>query len=246
MSIRYGQFCPVSKAAEVLGERWTILIIRELLLGTTRFNDFQRAMSQISPTLLAKRLGELEDAGLLIRKKPPGQRRTEYYPTAAARELSPVISGLGEWGMKWARGRMSDDELDVEMLMHDVSRRIDEKQLPGGRNVIQFVFAGLNKFDQWWIVLEESGKRELCLESPGKDVDVQIRSNLRTMAEIWTGDTEVRAAIKDGKLQLSGNPVIVRTLPLWLRTGMFAHIRPHPDSLRRETKNRSIHASNKQ
>src|SRR3954453_15857231 len=98
MSLHYGQICPVSKAAELLGERWTLLIVRELVLGTQRFNDFQRALSQISPTLLTKRLNELQEAGLLIRKTLPDQRRIEYYPTAACKELKPIILGLGEWG----------------------------------------------------------------------------------------------------------------------------------------------------
>jgi len=227
MSIRYGQFCPVAKAAEVLGERWTILIIRELLLGTTRFSDLQRAMSQISPSLLTKRLNQLQDCGLVIRKKIPEQQRTEYHLTAAGRELMPIVAGLGEWGMKWARGQMSDDELDVELLMHDFSRRIDETQLPGGRTVIQFVFNGLARFAKWWIVLEENGERDLCVENPGKGVDIQLRSDLRTMTEIWAGDTGIRAAKKDGRLQLSGNPMLIRTLPLWLRIGMFAGVRPH-------------------
>src|SRR3954469_20074958 len=132
MSIRYRQFCPISKAAELLGERWTILIMRELVLGTTRFNDFQRALSQISPTLLTKRLHELQECGLAVRKQMPDQRRTEYHATAAARELKPIILGLGKWGMKWARGQMNDDELDVDGLMYDLHRRIDVTQLPGG------------------------------------------------------------------------------------------------------------------
>jgi DNA-binding HxlR family transcriptional regulator len=232
MSINYSQFCPVAKAAEVLGERWTILIIRELLLGTTRFSDFQRALSQISPTLLTKRLNQLQDCGLVVRKRLPKQRRTEYHLAAAGRELQPIVFGLGEWGMKWARGQMSDDELDVEMLMADFSRRIDQTQLPGGANVIQFVFTGLPKFERWWIVLEKSGERELCVDNPGRDVDLQIRSNLRTMAEIWAGDTEISAAKKDGRLKLTGNAVLIRTLPLWLRIGLFAHVRPHPGQLK--------------
>src|ERR1044072_6660977 len=123
MSLRYGQICPVSKAAESLGERWTLLIIRELVLGTTRFNDFQRALSQISPTLMTERLNQLQDAGLLVAKRRPGQRRTEYYPTAAGNQLKATILGLGEWGMSWARGQMNDDELDLEMLMYDLQRR---------------------------------------------------------------------------------------------------------------------------
>ena len=134
--------------------------------------------------------------------------------------------------MKWARGQMSDDELDVELLMHDFSRRIDETQLPGGRTVIKFVFTGLSQFAHWWIVLEENGERELCLNNPGKGVDIELRSDLRTMTEIWAGDTEIRTAKKDGRLQLSGNPVLIRTLSSWLRIGMFANVRPHSDALR--------------
>lgn len=232
MSIRYGQFCPVSKAAEVLGERWTILIIRELLLGTTRFIDFQRALSQISPTLLTKRLSQLQECGLVIRKTLPDQRRTEYQPMPAAKELKPVIFALGEWGMKWARGQMNDDELDVELLMYDLHRRIDVTQLPGGRTVIKFLFRGLPKFGHWWIVLE-NGAPELCVDNPGKEVDVHLITDLRTMAHIWAGDMEIRAARKTGQLQLTGNPVLIRTVSAWLRPGLFAHVRPHAETLSR-------------
>src|SRR5256885_16879841 len=133
MSIRYGQFCPVSKAAEVLGERWTILIIRELLLGTTRFNDFQRALSQISPTLLTKRLNQLQECGLVVRKTVPDQRRIEYQPMPPAKDLKPITLGLGKGGMKWAHGQVNDDELDVELPMYDLHRRIDVPQMPGER-----------------------------------------------------------------------------------------------------------------
>ncbi len=222
MSIRYGQFCPVAKAAEVLGERWTILLIRELLMGTARFSDLQRTLTQISPSLLTKRLQQLQDCGLVIRKNLPKQRRAEYHLTAAGRELQPIVLGLGEWGMKWARGQMSDDELDVELLMHDICRRIDAAQLPTGRTVIEFVFTGLAKFGRWWMVLEAKGERELCADNPGQGVDIQIRSDLRTLTEIWMGDTEIRAAKKSGRLQLSGQPVLIRTLPAWLRLSTFA------------------------
>jgi len=232
MSISYGQFCPVSKAAEVLGERWTILIIRELLMGTTRYSDMQRGLSQISPTLLTKRLKQLQECGLVIRKNLPAQRRTEYQLSPAGRELRPIVMGLGKWGMKWARGQMSDDELDVEMLMHDFRGRIDGTKLPRGRTVIRFIFPGLAKFEHWWIVLEASGERELCTENPGKEVDVQIRSDLRTMVEIWAGDTDIRAAKKTGRLHVTGNPVLVRTLPSWLRGSRLSHVRPHPQALK--------------
>src|SRR5215471_10322919 len=225
MSIRYGQICPVSKAAELLGERWTLLIIRELVLGTTRFNDFQRALSQISPTLLTKRLNQLEEAGLIVRKTIPDQRRIEYHPTAAGKELKPIILGLGEWGMRWARGQMNDDELDVELLMYDLHRRIDAAQLPGGRTVIKFSFRGLPKFGHWWIVLE-NGARELCVDNPGKDVDVHLTTDLRTMARIWAGDMQIRTAKEGSQLQLTGDSALIRTVSDWLRPGLFAHVRP--------------------
>jgi DNA-binding HxlR family transcriptional regulator len=232
MSIRYGQFCPIAKAAEVLGERWTILIVRELLVGTTRFSDLQRGLSQISPTLLTKRLGQLQDAGLIVRKTLPSQQRTEYHLTSAGRELLPVVLSLGKWGMRWARGQMSDDELDVQMLMVDFCRRIDETQLPGGQTVIEFVFTGLPKFGHWWIVLERGKERELCVDNPRKAVDLQILTDVRTMAEIWAGDTEIRAAKKDGRLKLTGDPALGRTLSSWLRGSLLADVRPHVDSLK--------------
>lgn len=233
MSIRYGQFCPIAKAAEVLGERWTILLIRELLLGTARYSDFQRALSQISPTLLTKRLNQLVDCGLVERKTPAGQQRAEYHLTPAGRELEPVVLGLGQWGMKWARGQMRADELDVQMLMYDLCRRIDPDHLPPGRNVIGFSFTGLPKFAHWWIVIEPDRERELCVDHPGKPVDLQIRTDVRTLVEIWARDTEISAAKKSGRLQLSGSTLLARTLPAWLRPGLLADIRPHPSSLER-------------
>ena len=226
MSIRYGQICPVSKAAELLGERWTLLIIRELVLGTTRFNDFQRALSQISPTLLTKRLNQLEEAGLLVRKTMPGQKRIEYYPTAASKELKPIILGLGEWGMRLARGQMNDDELDVEMLVYDLQRRIDASQLPGGRTVIKFLFRALPKFGHWWIVIEADGTRVLCVHNPRVPVDIELITDLRTMSHVWAGDVDIRMAKDMGRLQLKGDSNLMRTISSWLRPGTFAHIRP--------------------
>ena len=232
MSIRYGQFCPIAKAAEVLGERWTILIVRELLLGTARFSEFQRALSQISPALLTKRLNQLVDCGLVVRKTSPEQPRAEYHLTPAGWELQEVILGLGKWGMKWARGQMGGDELDVEMLMYDFCRRIDAARLPAGEIVVGFVFSRLPRFAHWWIIIEANRERELCVDHPGKPVDLLIRTDVRTMAEIWAGDTAVPSAKKDGRLQLSGDPALIRTLSSWLRPGILSHIRPDPNQLR--------------
>lgn len=226
MSIHYGQFCPISKAAEILGERWTILIVRELLLGTTRFNELQRALSQISPSLLTKRLVQLQDYGLVLKREIPAQRRTEYHLTAAGKELQPIVLGLGEWGSRWARGQMEDDDLDVELLMLDLKRRIDADALPGGQLVLRFTFEGLKTFPHWWIIIDPTAGRELCIDNPGRPADLSIVTNLRTMTEIWAGDTTFRAAKAAGNFRATGQPVLVRTLASWLRTGLFSSIRP--------------------
>ena len=231
MQFRYHQFCPVAKAAEVLGERWTILILNELMLGTRRYGDFQRALSRLSPTLLTKRLNQLVDYGLVVRKPRPGQSHPEYQLTAAGRELRPILRGLGKWGMKWARGQMRDDELDVHLLMYDYCRMIDEEQLPRGRTVVGFVFPGLPKFAHWWIIIDGPGEKELCVNHPGCTADLLIRTDVRTMTEIWAGDTEIRTARRDGRLELSGNPQLIRTLPAWLRPCSLAHIRPAAEPL---------------
>jgi DNA-binding HxlR family transcriptional regulator len=225
MSMKYGQFCPIAKATEILGERWTILIIRELLLGTSRFSDFQRALSQISPTLLTQRLGQLVDHGLVIRKASPNGKRSEYFLTASGKELGPIISELAVWGMRWARGQMTDAELDVELLMHDICRRLDPALLPGGVTVLHFDFTGLEKFARWWIVVEE-GRRELCVTPPGRDVDLCIHTDVRTLVEVYSGDVPVATVRREGRLTATGSAVLARSLSKWMPLSSVAHVRP--------------------
>jgi DNA-binding HxlR family transcriptional regulator len=224
--LRYGQLCPIAKAAEVLGERWTILIVRELLVGNSRYSGLRRALSQLSPTLLTRRLRQLQDYGLVVRVPVSGRARAEYLLSPAGRELKPVLFGLGEWGMKWARGQMCDDELDVQLLMVEFSRRLDATLLPAGRTVLEFVLPGLPKFGRWWIVVEADRTRELCVNHPRHSVNLVVRMALRTLAEIWTGDTTIPMARRAGRLQATGDPGLARTLASWLRPGALAHIRP--------------------
>jgi hypothetical protein len=132
---------------------------------------------------------------------------------------------MGEWGMRWARGQMTDDELDVELLMYDLRRRIDGTKLPGGQTVLHFSFTGLEKFPHWWIVVD-SGEKELCVSHPGKPTDLTITTSLRTLTEIWAGDTEIRQAKQEGRLRLEGSPLLARSIGEWLQIGAFAHIRP--------------------
>lgn len=226
----YGQFCPVAKAAEVIGERWTLLILRELVLGTHRFSDFQRALSKISPSLLIKRLRDLEAAGIVIRKSQTARRGYEYYLTPAGKQLSPVIEHLAVWGMRWARSQLSERELDVEFLMWEIQRRLDTTALPGGETVLCFIFEELQKYKSWWIVVNGESV-DLCTENPGKDVNLYLTSSLRTMVEIWEGKLDVRAAMRKELLKPNGDLQIAKSLPDWLGICLYADIEPGDPAL---------------
>ena len=219
----YGQFCPVAKASDIIGERWTVLILRELLLGTTRYNDFQRALSRISPTLLSKRLKMLEEKGLVVRKRPPGAKSYEYHLTACGRELEPMIEHLAIWGMRWARGQMTDTELDVEFLMWDLQRRLQTERLPDGETVLCFEFDELERFRTWWLVICQ-GKVDLCSENPGKEVDLYINSTVRDLALIWRGDVPMAEALRSQSIRTHGNVHLARTIQDWLGISLYAEV----------------------
>ena len=223
--IQYSQFCPVSKTAEVLGEKWTLLIVRELVLGATRFSKIQRAVPRISPTVLNKRLAELQEHGVIVRKRIPEQRGFEYQLTESGRELFPLILQMAQWGMRWTRSTMSDEDLDVELLMSDIQRRIDPSKLPGGRTMLKFVYTDLTKFSEWWLKIS-GGNVELCLEDPGDEVDVYFTSTLRIMTEVWMGDLPLKQARDDGRLKIVGSATLLRSLRSWFPLYLFSDIRP--------------------
>lgn len=221
----YGQFCPIAKAMEILCERWTLLILRELHMGATRFNELQRGLTLISPTILTKRLNDLAHAELVVRKKIPGQRGYEYFLSQSGKETLPIIKVIGDWGMCWARGDLRDSDLDVELLMLYLQRSINPEQLPGNQSVIRFEFTDLSKFGSWWLVVK-GDKVDICLEDPGQDVDVYFTTHLRTMIDCWMGDTSYSAAIKDKRLTLVGPSALTRNVQNWLSDSIFAGIRP--------------------
>ena len=221
----YGQFCPVAKASDIIGERWTVLILRELLLGTTRYNELLRGLARISPTLLSKRLKTLEGKGLIVRKRPSGQKSHEYYLTACGRELEPIIEHLAVWGMRWARGQLADSELDVEFLMVDLQRRLQTDRLPDGETVLCFTFNELETFKTWWMVV--CGKEvDLCTENPGKEVDLYINSGVRDMVKVWRGDLTLRKALREKLVRTQGNKYLIRSMPDWLGICLYADIKP--------------------
>ena len=221
----YGQFCPVAKATEIVGERWTLLILRELLLGTCRFNDFQRALSRVSPTLLNKRLKSLDELGIIVKKKIPGQKGFEYRLTASGKELAPLIETLAVWGMRWARGQMTDAELDVEFLMWDLQRRLQTQHLPAGETILCFTFAELDQFSHWWLVVYDD-EVDLCTRDPGKDVDLYISSSVRALAEVWRGDLGLRQALSAGRIKTHGLRALERSLSDWLGLCLYKDVQP--------------------
>jgi DNA-binding HxlR family transcriptional regulator/putative sterol carrier protein len=228
----YGQFCPVAKATELLGEKWTILILRELFLGTHRYNEFQRALSRISPSLLTKRLKQLEAAGIIVRKPMQGRKGHEYYLTPVGKELAPIVEHLATWGMRWARGHLDDDELDVEFLMWDIQRRLQTDQLADGETVLCFIFDGLTKFNNWWLVIRD-GEVDLCTENPGKDVDLYVKTTLRDLVDIWNGDVDIDAALASERIKPQGNAELAKSMPYWLGICLYADIRPGDPALKK-------------
>jgi DNA-binding HxlR family transcriptional regulator len=224
--VRYGQYCPIAKALELLGERWTLLVVRELLMGSGRFNDLRRGVPLMAPSVLSERLKSLTEHGLIVREKMPDASSYEYHLTAAAEELRPLIMQLGNWGQRWSRSKMAADDLDASFLMWDIRRCVHIDKLPEVPAVVFFEFADAKKgMKHWWLVAQE-GDVELCLEDPGHEVDVTINTSLRTMTQIWMGDCSLSQARAKGLVKLLGTTQWVRSIGDWLGPSPFAHVRP--------------------
>lgn len=219
--MNYNQFCPIAKAAEILGERWTILILREILQGGRRFNTLQRGLGDISPALLTKRLKQLEEQNMLIRRRIPGQKGYEYFPTEACEALLSVLFALGEWGIIWAKHSILDRDFDAEFLMLYLERSIDRDKIKGQETVIKFRFTDLIEQRDWWLMIKPENA-EVCLKDPGRDVDVYFNCSVRTLSEIWMGDRTYREAMQQGDLVLEGDPALMRNVSAWLRPSIFA------------------------
>ena len=223
----YGQFCPVAVASELLTQRWTPLVLRELLSGSTRFNQLRRGVPLMSPSLLAARLRALEEAGVITRREGEGGRQSEYRLTQAGEELRPVIEQIGVWGRRWIQRGIKDEELDPALLMWDMQRRINIEALPARRVVVRFEFTDVErKFSLWWLVLE-AGQAEVCLADPGFPTDLWVTTTVRLMAEIWMGEVEFRRALGPD-LVIAGPRSLARSLPDWLQLSVFAGVKPVP------------------
>lgn len=220
----YKQFCPVAMAAEILCTRWTIVLLRELVAGSSRFNELRRGVPRMSPALLSKRLSELEAAGVVKREQlseTPGV--DAYRLTQAGQDLQPVIEAIGMWGQKWVETEPSLENLDPELLMWDMRRNLNTDPVPERRVVIEFIYPELPEAQRkWWLIVEPDRTVDLCHIDPGFDVDLYATVDLRTMTEIWMGLRSVTDAVDREALVLVGSQDLINSMQTWIGLSPFA------------------------
>jgi DNA-binding HxlR family transcriptional regulator len=225
----YGQFCPVAVASEIFAERWTPLILRDLFLGSRRFGELYRGMPLISRTLLAQRLRQLEDAGVIVSTPAPTGRGREYTLTKAGEEFREVIERLGEWGQRHAAQQFAPDNLEPTFLMWAMHRRIDVSRLPAPRVVARFHLRGVparhKQVRTCWLVLEPSGA-DVCMKDPGFEVDLLVHADVGALARMYAGHASVAETVRSGGIRLEGPRALVQAFPSWLQQSHFAHAVP--------------------
>ncbi len=210
----YRQYCPVARATQIVADRWTPLILRELLAGSRHFNSIHRGLPGISRSLLASRLRHLEESGVVERRTGTRANATEYELTEAGRDLKPVLERLGAWGARWAFGEPTAQELDPALLLWKIHQRIRRHLLPPARTVVEFDLSG-PRGRRLWLVLQPD-EVSVCLKPPGYDPDLVVRAGVRLLYQVWLGELDYAAAVRCGRLVVEGPRTLVRALPRWL------------------------------
>lgn len=220
----FGQFCPIALASEVLTQKWMLLIVRELLAGSTRFSDIRRGVPRISATLLKQRLQTLERGQIVERRAARMAGTHTYELTAAGRDLKPVLSNIGEWGQRWARDICADD-LDPGWLVWNVHRRLRVEAMPGGRVNIEIFFSDATATQRYfWLVKNDDGV-EVCVKPPGFEVDLTVRTSVRVLAEVWRGIRDLRQELAAGRIEVIGHSRLRRAFSGWLLLSVYAPIK---------------------
>ena len=218
----FGQFCPLAQAAQLLCERWTLLVVRELIAGSTRFSELQRGVPLMSPTLLSTRLKQLAQAGVITIRG--GRGSSVYELTPAGQELRPIVELLGAWGHRWARSRLDEQDLDAGLLMWDMRRSINATAFPDERIVVQFEYLDAPQGARDWWLVSENGEIDLCLNDPGHEVDIIIKTSLRTMTAVWICEQTFNDAVSTGDIQVLGAPRLTAKLQEWLRASPLSRL----------------------
>lgn len=220
----YQQFCPVAMAAEILCTRWTVLVLREMVAGSTRFNDLRRGLPRMSPALLSQRLKDLEAAGIIQRKAVKGEAGVfDYHLTMSGKELEPLVIAFGVWGQRWVETNVTLENLDAQLLMWDMRRNLNPEPMPDRKSIIHFQYPDAPASQRaWWLVVEPETGVDLCSVDPGFDVDLYVSSDLRTMTGIWMGYDTVRAALGAERMHLTGDKKLASSIQKWLGLSPFA------------------------
>jgi DNA-binding HxlR family transcriptional regulator len=219
---KYGQYCPTARAAEILGDRWTLLIVRDLLCGVSHFNDLERGLPGISRALLADRLRRLQQAGILERKAVRDRQRTNYQLTKAGVELKEPVDTLTEWGAKWAFGDPEPSELDPVLLLWWMRDRVYFERLPKKQIVVEFAFRPTHK-RKYWLILKPDDV-SLCLQYPGFESDVLIDADLSAFYQVWLGRITFADALRNRNVEILGIPSLVRGFPRWFALSTAAEV----------------------
>lgn len=222
-----GSLCPAVKAADIVGDKWTLLILRELFLGSTRYSDFERAIPRISPSVLSSRLKDMEAASLIVKRKPQGAKTAEYRLTRAGKELAPIVDQLSHWGMRWAKRQLEEEDVDVAAFMWDFHRTLKTDELPDGATVFSIQVTDQNRMDKWWIIATE-GEVDLCTDDPGHDVHLYITAGLGNLASVWLGHIALKKMLESGDIVLSGEPDLERSAHRWFPQSPYAGIESEP------------------
>jgi len=223
MDESYGQFCTVARGAEALCERWTPLIIRELLCGSKRFNDLHRGVPRMSTSLLVQRLRHLENIGV-VQRTTVG-KVSEYNLTQAGEELRPIIMALGFWDARWIGSVFRDDELDAGLLMWDIRRSVHIAEFPSSPVVIHFKFRDARRGEGVWWLMVEDGVADLCRDDPGREPTLIVDSTVRALTEVWMGDRTPTDALQSRELRVIGPERDAKNLWRWLGASAFAPTR---------------------
>jgi len=226
----YGQFCPVAKAAEVLAERWTPLVVRELLEGSARFNDLHRGVPLMSRSMLSLRLRQLEDVGVVVRVS--GAHGGEYHLTDAGREFAPIVHLMGEWGQRWYRTNFGQDDLDVGLLMWDVHRKVHPEFFPPGRTTVQFSFSDVPEGKRHWWLVSAISEVDVCPIDPGYEINLYVRTELKALTRIWLGDLSFGTCFSAGEIEIEGPRLLRQQFEKWLGRSALADVKDARPSIR--------------
>lgn len=221
----YGQYCPLAMSAEFLCNRWTLLVFREMLFGSTNFNDISRGVPRMSRTLLSSRLKELVNIGLVSRREKRSTGHVDYVLTEAGKALEPVVFSMASWGQEWLETEPSIEHIDVGFLMWDIRRNVKlHPDLPNPFVVHIFLTDVAENKSQHWLVFEDK-EVDLCYIDRGFHADVDIEVSARKLTKVWMGWEDFEQAIRDKALKITGPEKYTSIAQHWLGTSSVAHIK---------------------